>query len=62
MNNDNNNIKITYKDIKKLRELTGCGVLQAKKALEYSNMDLVIALEYLRYLAFGTKKPKKPIN
>ncbi|MFP4015920.1 MAG: elongation factor Ts, partial [Halanaerobiales bacterium] len=38
----------SMKDIKELRERTGAGVLDCKKALEENNGDIDAAVEYLR--------------
>ena len=39
---------ITAQMVKELRELTGCGMLDCKKALESSNGDMDSAIEFLR--------------
>lgn len=39
---------ITASMVKELREMTGCGMLDCKKALESSNGDMDNAIEYLR--------------
>ena len=48
----------TAKDVKDLRERTGCGMMDCKKALTESNGDFEKAIEYLREkgLAAATKK------
>ena len=48
----------TAKDVKDLREKTGCGMMDCKKALTESNGDMEKAIEYLREkgLAAATKK------
>ena len=48
----------TAKDVKELRERTGCGMMDCKKALTESNGDFEKAIEYLREkgLAAATKK------
>ena len=48
----------TAKDVKDLRERTGCGMMDCKKALTESNGDFERAIEYLREkgLAAATKK------
>ena len=38
----------TAADVKKLRELTGAGMMDCKKALEENNGDLEAAIEFLR--------------
>ena len=46
------------KDVKNLREKTGCGMMHCKKALEYSQGDEAKAIDYLREkgLAVANKK------
>ena len=39
---------ITAQMVKELREMTGCGMLDCKKALESSNGDMDAAIEFLR--------------
>ena len=48
----------TASDVKNLREATGCGMMDCKKALTESNGDFDKAIEYLREkgLAAATKK------
>ena len=48
----------TAQDVKDLRERTGCGMMDCKKALTESNGDMEKAIEYLREkgLAAATKK------
>ncbi len=48
----------TAKDVKELRERTGCGMMDCKKALTETNGDFEKAIEYLREkgLAAATKK------
>ena len=48
----------TAKDVKELRERTGCGMMDCKKALTESNGDMEKAIEFLREkgLAAATKK------
>ncbi len=41
-------IKITASDVKKLRDITGAGMMDCKKALKESNGDYEKAIEYLR--------------
>ncbi len=41
-------IKITASDVKKLRDITGAGMMDCKKALKESNGDYDKAVEYLR--------------
>ena len=49
---------ITAKDVQKLREMTGCGMMDCKKALTESDGDFDKAIEYLREkgLAASAKK------
>ena len=49
---------ITAKDVQKLREMTGCGMMDCKKALTESEGDFDKAIEYLREkgLAASAKK------
>ena len=48
----------TAKDVKNLREITGCGMMDCKKALTESNGDMDKAIEFLREkgLAAAAKK------
>ena len=48
----------TAKDVKELREITGCGMMDCKKALTEADGDMEKAQEYLREkgLAAATKK------
>ena len=48
----------TAKDVKELREKTGCGMMDCKKALTASDGDMEKALDFLREkgLAAATKK------
>ncbi|MBQ3077982.1 MAG: translation elongation factor Ts, partial [Clostridia bacterium] len=48
----------TAKDVAALREKTGCGMMDCKKALTESNGDIEKAIEYLREkgLAAAAKK------
>ena len=39
---------ITAQMVKELRDMTGCGMLDSKKALEASNGNIDEAIEYLR--------------
>lgn len=39
---------VTAQDVKKLREMTGCGMSDCKKALESNNCDFDAAIEFLR--------------
>ena len=49
---------ITAKDVQKLREMTGCGMMDCKKALTEADGDFDKAIEYLREkgLAASAKK------
>ncbi len=51
----------TAKDVKKLREKTGCGMMDCKKALESSDGDMTKAIDFLREkgLAAATKKSSR---
>ena len=42
------NIKITAADVKKLRDITGAGMMDCKKALAESSGDYEKAIEFLR--------------
>ena len=57
-------MSITTADIKQLRELTGAGVLDCKKALQESNGDIEQAIELLRKkgLAAASKKSSREAN
>lgn len=52
---------ITAKQVKELRELTGAGMLDCKKALEHTNGDLEKAIVYLREegMASAAKKESR---
>jgi elongation factor Ts len=54
-------VSITTEDIKLLRESTGAGVLDCKKALQETNGDMDAAIEYLRKkgLAAAAKKASR---
>ena len=51
-------MSFTAKDVKALREKTGCGMMDCKKALTESNGDMDKAIDFLREkgLAAATKK------
>ena len=51
-------MSFTAKDVKNLREKTGCGMMDCKKALTESNGDMQAAIDFLREkgLAAATKK------
>ena len=51
-------MSFTAKDVKNLREKTGCGMMDCKKALTESNGDMEAAIDFLREkgLAAATKK------
>jgi elongation factor Ts len=55
---------ITVEDIKKLREMTGVGITDAKKALEAAGGDFDKALEAMRKKGFdkATKRADKEVN
>lgn len=45
--------KVTIKDIKKLREITGAGFIDCKKALSYYNGDFKMSILWLKYRDTG---------
>ncbi len=51
----------TAQDVKDLREKTGCGMMDCKKALTFSNGDMTAAIDFLREkgLAAATKKSSR---
>ena len=51
----------TAQDVKELREKTGCGMMDCKKALSSSNGDMTAAIDFLREkgLAAATKKSSR---
>lgn len=51
----------TAQDVKELREKTGCGMMDCKKALTASNGDMTAAIDFLREkgLAAATKKSSR---
>ncbi len=54
-------MNFTAKDVKELREKTGCGMMDCKKALTSSNGDMAAAVDFLREkgLAAATKKSSR---
>lgn len=54
-------MSFTAKDVKELREKTGCGMMDCKKALTSSNGDMQAAIDFLREkgLAAATKKSSR---
>lgn len=54
-------VSFTAKDVKELREKTGCGMMDCKKALTSSNGDMAAAIDFLREkgLAAATKKSSR---
>lgn len=54
-------MNFTAKDVKELREKTGCGMMDCKKALASSNGDMAAAIDFLREkgLAAATKKSSR---
>lgn len=54
-------MSFTAKDVKELREKTGCGMMDCKKALTSSNGDMAAAIDFLREkgLAAATKKSSR---
>ncbi len=43
-------VTLSAADVKKLRDMTGAGMMDCKKALEASNGDMEVAIDYLRKL------------
>lgn len=43
----------TAKDVAQLRERTGCGMMDCKKALTEANGDMDAAIDFLREKRFG---------
>ena len=54
-------MSFTAKDVKELREKTGCGMMDCKKALTSSNGDMEKAIDFLREkgLAAAAKKSSR---
>lgn len=54
-------MSFTANDVKELREKTGCGMMDCKKALTSSNGDMAAAIDFLREkgLAAATKKSSR---
>src|ERR1700737_1941727 len=52
--------KITAKDVQTLRQRTGAGMMESKKALEENNGDMEKAIEYLR--TKGIAKAEKRVG
>ena len=48
----------TAKDVKELREMTGCGMMDCKKALTETDGDKDKAVEYLREKGLATAAKK----
>jgi len=57
-------VSITTADIKQLREITGAGILDCKKALQEANGDIELAVDALRKkgLAAASKKASREAN
>lgn len=57
-------ISISAQDVKELRNRTGAGMMNCKKALQASNGDITIAIEKLRQqgLASANKKSKRVVT
>ena len=53
----NKNTIISKQLIQKLREKTGCGLIDCKKALEYGDGDFAIAIAYLKAKGFAVTTP-----
>lgn len=49
----------SMKDIKELRERTGAGVMDCKKALQETNGDIEAAIEYLREKGIASAAKKQ---
>lgn len=49
-------------DVKKLREKTGCGMMDCKKALTHSNGDMDKAIDYLREKGLAAALKKSEIG
>ena len=49
---------ITAKDVKELREMTGAGMMDCKKALAETDGDLQAAVEFLRKKGLATAEKK----
>ena len=49
---------ITAKDVKKLREMTGAGMMACKKALSATDGDFDKAIEFLREKGLATAEKK----
>jgi elongation factor Ts len=58
------NVSITTADIKQLRQMTGAGILDCKKALQETDGDIDKAVEFLRKkgLATASKKASREAN
>ena len=46
-------MSFTAKDVKDLREKTGCGMMDCKKALTASNGDMTAAIDFLREIGLA---------
>ena len=46
--------KVTIEDIKKLREMTGAGIIDCKKALSYYNGDFKMSILWLKHRDTGS--------
>lgn len=53
-----NRIEISKQFIQELKEKTGCSLIDCKKALEYGEGDLDIAIAYLKAKGFAVATPK----
>ena len=49
---------ISASDVKKLREVTGCGMMDCKKALNETNGDFDKAIDFLREKGLATAQKK----
>ena len=61
LNSGGISVGFTAKDVKELREKTGCGMMDCKKALSSSDGDMAAAIDFLREkgLAAATKKSSR---
>jgi elongation factor Ts len=51
-------VTISASDVKKLRDMTGAGMMDAKKALTESNSDFDAAVKYLREMGLADSKKR----
>ena len=55
-------MSITAEEVKKLRDMTGAGMMDAKQALKESNSDLEEAVKYLREKGLADSKKRSGKN